>query len=34
MPADPELVADTRAVQAGPGLDVIANDYVVSPSRK
>jgi hypothetical protein len=30
MPADPELVADTRAVQRGLGLDIIANDYMVS----
>ena len=30
MPADPELVADTRAVQRGLGLDILANDYVVS----
>lgn len=31
MPADPDLVADTQAVQRGLGLDIIANDYVVSP---
>jgi hypothetical protein len=30
MPADPELVADTRAIQRGLGLDLIANDYIVS----
>jgi hypothetical protein len=30
MPADPELIADTRAVQRGLGLDIIANDYILS----
>ncbi len=30
MDADPELVADTRAIQRGLGLDILANDYVVS----
>jgi hypothetical protein len=34
MPADPELVADTRAVQRGLGLDIIANDYIVSGSGR
>ncbi len=32
MPADPELVADTQAIQRGLGLDLIANDYMVSPT--
>ena len=32
MPVDPELVADTRAIQRGLGLDIIANDYVLSAS--
>lgn len=32
MPADPELVADTLAIQRGLGLDIIANDYIVSLS--
>ncbi len=32
MPADPELVADTQAIQRGMGLDIIANDYIVSAS--
>jgi hypothetical protein len=31
---DPELVEDTRAVQRGLGLDLIANDYVVSGPAK
>lgn len=31
MEPDPELVADARAVQAGMGLEVLANDYIVSP---
>jgi hypothetical protein len=31
MEPDPELVADARAVQAGFGLEVLANDYVISP---
>ncbi len=30
MAADPELVADTRAIQQGLGLDIIANDYIAS----
>lgn len=30
MPADPELVADTLAIRRGLGLDILANDYVVS----
>jgi hypothetical protein len=30
MPLDPGLVADTRAIQRGLGLDIIANDYMVS----
>ena len=30
MPADPDLVADTRAVQRCLGLDILANDYVLS----
>ncbi len=30
MPADPELVADTRAIQRGLGLGIIANDYMIS----
>lgn len=30
MPANPELVADTQVVRRGLGLDVIANDYIVS----
>jgi hypothetical protein len=30
MTPDPDLVADTRAVQRGLGLDIIANDYIVS----
>lgn len=30
MPADPQLVADTQAIQRGLGLDIIANDYIVS----
>ncbi|MGL6073050.1 MAG: hypothetical protein ACRC8S_02690 [Fimbriiglobus sp.] len=30
MPADPELVADTRAIQQGLGLDILANDYILS----
>lgn len=32
MPADPELIADTRAIQRGLGLDIIANDYILSES--
>lgn len=34
MDADPALVADTRAIQKGFGLDIIANDYIVSDSQK
>ena len=30
MEADPELVADAKAVRAGFGLDLIANDYIVA----
>jgi hypothetical protein len=30
MPASPELVADTQAIQRGLGLDIIANDYIVA----
>ena len=30
MPPDAELMADTRAIQRGLGLDIIANDYIVS----
>jgi len=30
MDVDPELLADTQAVQSGFGLEVIANDYVVT----
>lgn len=30
MPNDPALVADTRRIQHGLGLDIIANDYIVS----
>jgi len=29
--SDPQLVEDTRAVQRGLGLDVIANDYLITP---
>ena len=29
---DPQLVADTRDIQRGLGLDIIANDYIVSAS--
>ena len=29
---DPELVADTRAVRRGLGLEIVANDYMVSPA--
>jgi hypothetical protein len=32
MVADPELVADTEAIRRGLGLDIIANDYMVSDS--
>ncbi len=32
MPPDPDLVADTRSIQRGLGLDIIANDYILSPS--
>src|SRR5262249_2112554 len=34
MPADPELVADTETVRRGLGLDIIANDYMVSESSR
>lgn len=34
MTPDPELIADTIAVKHGLGLDVIANDYMVSPGTK
>jgi hypothetical protein len=34
MTADPELVADTQAIRAGLGLDIIANDYMVSASGR
>ena len=34
MPADPELVADTRAIRHGLGLDIIANDYMAGPAGK
>ena len=34
MDADPELVADTRAIQRGMGLDIIANDYMVSETDR
>jgi hypothetical protein len=34
MPADPELVADTEAIRRGLGLDIIANDYMVSDSSR
>ena len=27
---DPQLVADTRDIQRGLGLDIIANDYMIS----
>ena len=30
VPADPDLVADTRAIQHGMGLDILANDYMLS----
>ena len=30
MVADPELVADTQTIRHGLGLDIIANDYMVS----
>jgi glutathione synthase/RimK-type ligase-like ATP-grasp enzyme len=34
MAPNPELVVDTEAVRRGLGLDIIANDYMVSgPSR-
>ena len=32
MPADPALVADTRAIRKGLGLDIIANDYMAGPA--
>lgn len=31
VPPDPELVADTRAVRSGLGLELVANDYMISP---
>lgn len=34
MAADPELVADTRSIRRGLGLDIIANDYIVSSSER
>lgn len=34
MELDSELVADTRAIRDGLGLDVIANDYIVSPEQR
>jgi hypothetical protein len=34
MEADPELVADTEAIKKGLGLDIIANDYMVSHSSR
>ena len=34
MTPDPELVEDTLAVKQGLGLDIIANDYMVSPATK
>jgi hypothetical protein len=34
MAADPELVADTQAIRVGLGLDIIANDYMVSGSGR
>lgn len=34
MAEDPELVADTLAVRDGLGLDIIANDYIVSDSGR
>jgi hypothetical protein len=34
MEADPELVADTRAVQAGLRLTLLANDYMVTAAGK
>jgi hypothetical protein len=30
VPADPQLVADTEAIRQGLGLDIIANDYLLS----
>lgn len=32
MTPDPELSADTRAIQQGLGLDILANDYLLSPT--
>lgn len=32
MPLDPELVADTKAIQQGMGLSFIANDYMITDS--
>jgi hypothetical protein len=34
MTADPELVADTQTIRKGLGLDIIANDYMVSESAR
>ena len=34
MAADPELVSDTQAIRKGLGLDIIANDYMVSGSAR
>jgi hypothetical protein len=34
MAADPDLVADTETIRRGLGLDIIANDYMVSGSSR
>ncbi len=34
MAPDPDLVADTRAIRQGLGLDIIANDYMVSEAGR
>lgn len=34
MPPDPLLVADSRNIQQGLGLDILANDYMVSDDRR
>ncbi|WP_020470913.1 hypothetical protein [Zavarzinella formosa] len=34
MPLDEQLEADTRHIQRGMGLDLIANDYMVTPTGK
>jgi hypothetical protein len=34
MAADPDLVADSQAIREGLGLDIIANDYIVSESGR